>query len=163
MTLTSPCGVIPSLAAGKSLDVAEQHGHDAALTFGGQRRPVDQPFDDARIDIFAEGLAHALLEAQLLDHLIERGGQVADLVLRGDGQRFVETARLDRARALQQPADWTRHAGADHRRKHQTQGRRQATVRIAAMIMTWRCLCTVIAASASQRCASMSARIASIF
>jgi hypothetical protein len=32
------------------------------------------------------------LVAPLLDHPVESSGQVADLVLRSDGQRFVETA-----------------------------------------------------------------------
>ena len=107
--------------AGKSLDVAEQHGHDAALAFGRQRRPLDQPFDDARIDIFAKGLAQALLEAQLLDHLVERGRQVTDFVLRGGDERSVEIAGLDRLGALQQPPDRTGHAGADQACEHQTE------------------------------------------
>ena len=72
---------MPSLVLVKSLDVAEQHGHDAALAFGRERRARDQAFDDARIDIFAKRLAQPLLEAQLLDHLVERGRQVTDFVL----------------------------------------------------------------------------------
>ena len=63
--------------------------------------PVDQPVDDARIDISSEGLADALLQPQLLDHAVEGHGQVADLVLRGDGQRAIKLAAFDRACALQ--------------------------------------------------------------
>ena len=81
-------------------------------------RPVDQPLDNAWVYIFAERFADALLVTQLLDHPVEGGGQVADLVLRGDGKRLVEMTRLDRARALEQTADWTRHAAADQDRKH---------------------------------------------
>ena len=36
--------------------------------------------DDARVDVFDEGFAQAFLEAQLLDHPVERGGEQPDLV-----------------------------------------------------------------------------------
>jgi hypothetical protein len=111
----------PFADAGKSFDVAEHDGHDAALTFSRKRRPLDESFDDARIDIFAEGLAQAFLETQLLDHLVERGRQVADFVLRGHDECFVELAGLDRPGAFQQSPYWMSHSSADQHREHQTQ------------------------------------------
>ena len=81
MTLTSPLRRHSLAGAGKSFDIAEQHGHDATLPVDGKHRPVDQSLDDTRVDVLAERLAHPLLVAQLLDHPVEGGGQVADLVL----------------------------------------------------------------------------------
>jgi hypothetical protein len=95
----------------------------ATLSVGGQHGPIDQPFHDARVDIFAEGFTNALLEAQLLDHTIERRRQVADLVPRGGDERFVEIAGLDGARAFQQPPDRACHACADQDREHQAEYR----------------------------------------
>src|SRR6202021_334269 len=106
---------------GKSFDVAEQHRHHTALTFRCQRRPLDQTFDDTRIDVFAEGLPQALLEPQLLDHLVERSSQVADFVLRGYAQRLLEMAGLDRPSTFQKPSHRTRHSSTDETREHQTQ------------------------------------------
>src|SRR5207244_4896668 len=58
--------------AGKAFHVAEQHRHHAPLAVGGGRRlPGDQAFDDAGIDIAAEGFAQALLVAQLFDMLLK--------------------------------------------------------------------------------------------
>ena len=47
---------------------------------------------DALVDIAAEGLADALALAQALDHVVELAGDLADLVVRGDG----DAARRDR-------------------------------------------------------------------
>ena len=102
MTLTRPCGVISSLALVKPLMSQNSTVITRRCPSDGQLRPVDQPFDDARIDIFAERLAKLLLEPQLLDHPVERRRQVADLIVRGGDQHAVEIAGLDRARALEQ-------------------------------------------------------------
>ena len=74
-------------------------------SLGGQRLRVDQAFHDARVDVAAEGLAHLLLVAQLLDHVVEGRRELADLVARGDVDRSVEPAGLDGAGAVQQPPD----------------------------------------------------------
>ena len=66
-------------------------------------------------------LAQAFLEPQLLHHPVERGGELADLVLRGGDQRSAEVAGLDRPRTLQQSPYRTRHAGADQQREHQAE------------------------------------------
>src|SRR5580704_9429711 len=51
---------------GEPLHVAKQDRHLATRAFGlGQLRPVQQPRDDARIDIFAEGVADPRLDPQL--------------------------------------------------------------------------------------------------
>jgi len=84
----------PLAGAGKSPDVAEQHGHDAPLPFRRQHRPVDQSFDDARIDVLSKGLANALLETQLLHHLIEGSGQMSDFVFRRNGHLSIQVAGL---------------------------------------------------------------------
>ena len=103
--------------ADEAFDVAEQHGHDTALALGRERRPADQPFDDARIDIAPEGLADALFQPQLFDHAVEGHRQMADLVLRGDGERAIELAAFDRLRAFQQVANRSGQAGADDDRE----------------------------------------------
>ena len=92
--------------AGKALHVAEQDRHLAprALRIG-QLRPVDQPRDDTRIDVLAERLADLRLDPQLADHRVERMGETADLVARGDRDHGVEGAILDRGGAGQQPAN----------------------------------------------------------
>jgi hypothetical protein len=99
---------------GKSFHVAEQDGHDPALAVRrGQRLRVDQPLHDARIEVSAECFAHPLLVAQLFDHVIERGRQLANLVSRRDIDRSVEPPLFDGAGAIQQALDRPRNAGAD--------------------------------------------------
>ncbi len=93
------------------------------MPVGGKHGPIDQPFDDARVDIFAECFANALLEAQLLDHTIEGRRQVADLVPRRGDEHFVEVACFDRACAFQQPPDRACHAGAYQDREHEAEYR----------------------------------------
>jgi hypothetical protein len=76
---------MPSLRRVKGHHVAEHHRHGAALALPlGYGGPIDDAFDHPRVDIFAEGLADALLEPQLLGHAVEGDGQVADLVGRTD-------------------------------------------------------------------------------
>ena len=155
MTLTSPCGVMPSLRLVKPLMSQNSTVMTRRWPSARKRRPVDQSFDDARIDIFAEGFAHPLLVAQLLDHPVERGGQLADLVREVTSMRSVELARLDRARALQQPADRTRDAAADQDAKTSPTIAASA-VRIAEIIIAWRCFCTVFACRRRSTCQHVS-------
>jgi hypothetical protein len=91
------------------------------VTLRRQRRPHDQPLNDPRIDILAEGLAQAFFETQLLDHLVEGDCQLADFVARGGGERSVKVARFDRFGSLQQPADRASYAGADQGRERKTE------------------------------------------
>ena len=101
MTLTRPCGVMPSLRLVNPFMSQNSHRHEPALTFRrGQGRAVDQPFHDARIDILAKGLPDALVVAQLHDHPVECGRQLPDFVARRHVDGLIELASLDRARAL---------------------------------------------------------------
>jgi hypothetical protein len=84
---------------------------------------VDQSFHDFRVDISAEGFSDPLILAQLLNHAIERGRQLADLVPRRDIDRSIEAARFDSAGALEQPPHWTGYAVADEDRENQSEYR----------------------------------------
>ena len=99
--LHEPLGCHPLAGAGKSPEVAEQNGHDAPLAFGRQHGPVDQSFDNARIDVLSKGLADPFLEAQLLHHLIESGRQVSDLVFRRNRHSFIQIAGFHRLGAFE--------------------------------------------------------------
>jgi hypothetical protein len=82
-------------------------------SLGGQRLPLDQALDDARVDIAAEGFAQAFLVAQLLDHVVERRRELADLVARSDVDRAIEPAGFDGAGAVQQAPHRAGYSGAD--------------------------------------------------
>ena len=83
MTLTRPCRCDAFAQAGEPFEVTEQDCHHPALAFRrGQVRAVDQPFDDTRIEIFAESLPDPLVVAQLHDHPVERGGQLPNFITR---------------------------------------------------------------------------------
>ena len=58
--------------------------HFLELTAGG----IDHVGNDPGVQKLAEGLAELLLGFELFDHLVERGGEVADFVLGGDGERI---------------------------------------------------------------------------
>ena len=100
--------------AGKALHVAEQHRHHPPLAVaGGQRLTIHQAFNNARVDIAAEGFAQAFLVAQLFDHVVERRRELADLVARGDVDRAVEPAGFDSAGAFQQAPHRAGYSGTD--------------------------------------------------
>ena len=68
----------------------------------GEFRAVDQPLDDARVDVFAEGVADLRLDPELADHRVEGVSQSADFVGRGDRDHGVEHPLLDRGCAGEQ-------------------------------------------------------------
>src|SRR5262249_56712201 len=105
----------------ESLHVAEHHGHDAALPLDlGERRPVDQSLDNLRIDVAAECLPDALILTKLLDHSIERCGNLAHLISRNDVHRPIETTGFDFAGPFHQPPNRTRDAAAVQEPNHPT-------------------------------------------
>jgi hypothetical protein len=60
----------------EALHIAKQDSHFAPRAFGvGQLGPVEQPGDNPRIDVFAEGIPDLCLGPQLADHAVERPGQ----------------------------------------------------------------------------------------
>src|SRR4029077_1042085 len=105
--------------ARESLHVTEHHGHHAALAFGGgQCWSIDQSLHDFRVDISTESFPDTLVVAQSLDHPVESGRQLSDLVAGCDAYRSIETARFDRACALQQSLDWSGDAAANEDREN---------------------------------------------
>ena len=100
--------------ARESLEVAEQNRHHPALTLRCcQVRAIDQPFDDAGIDIFAECFADALVVAQLADHPVECAGQLPNFVARCHIDGLIELACLDGSRPLKRLPDRANDATAD--------------------------------------------------
>jgi hypothetical protein len=59
--------------------------------------------------------------AQLLDHVVEGGRQLADFVARGDVDRSIEPAGFHRSRSFQQPPHRSGNAGADEEWKYQSE------------------------------------------
>ena len=117
MTFTRPCGVISSLTPTKPLTSQNSTVMTRRWPSAASAGPLDQPFDDARIDVAPERFADALLQPQLLDHAVEGDRQMADLVLRGHREGAVELAAFDRLRAFQQAANRLGQAGADDDRE----------------------------------------------
>ena len=83
MILTRPCGVTPSLSVvnpfmSQNMTVITRRWPSV----GGDRGLVEQAFGDLGIDVAAEGFADALVLAQPLDHAVEGGRELADLVPR---------------------------------------------------------------------------------
>ena len=114
--------------AGEAPHVAEEHRHLPPVAGAGQPvRLVDQPLDDAGIDIASEGLPDARLGAQLLHHGIEAGREFADLVAGGDGHFGIEGALLHQRRAAHQAAQRTHQVHGDEggRQGAQHEGQRQ--------------------------------------
>ena len=118
--------------AGEVLHVAEQDRHLTARAAGiGEFGAVDQSCDDARIDVFAKGLANLRLDAQLGHHVVEGRGQAADLVARGDRHDSIERALLDRSRARKEaphrPHETRRHRRGDNEAEQPRQGQQCQT------------------------------------
>ena len=89
----------------------------------GQVRAVDQPFDDARIDIFSKRFSDALVVAQLHDHAVEPTGQLSNLIFGRYIDGLIEIARLDRPRTFQQPSDRANDTAADKIGENQSDNR----------------------------------------
>ena len=86
----------------------------ALQRLGGRRvRPVEQSFYDSRIDIPTECFADTFIPAKLLDHPVERGRKLTDLVFCGDADRLIEVTGFDFSGAFQQPSYRTGDATAD--------------------------------------------------
>ena len=112
----------PLAEAGEALHVAEQDRHVAARSARiGQFRAVDQPGDDARIEVFAEGVADPRLDPQFADHVVEGLGQAADLVARGDRDDRIERPLLDGGCAGEEAAHRPHEAGRDRGRDNQAE------------------------------------------
>ena len=106
--------------AAEALDVREEHRDRPPLgRLGIVAGGPEERADDARIEILPEGVLDALLGLQLHHHVVERAGQLADLVPGGDRQLDAELAGLDGVRALQQAAEGAGQAMGQHAEEHQ--------------------------------------------
>src|SRR6266568_8665285 len=123
MTLTRPCGVMPSLRLVNPFRSQNSTVITALTLRCGQVWAIDQPFHDARINVFAKSFPDALVIAQLHDHSVERAGQLPDFVGRRYIDGSIEVARLDRARTLQQLPHRANDATADKVGENQSDNR----------------------------------------
>src|SRR3546814_12908488 len=60
---------------------------------------AEQALDDARIDIAAKGVLDPFLDPHLAEHVVERPGQLTDLVARADVDPGLQVTALDRSDA----------------------------------------------------------------